>query len=151
MRVEIALADADRKRCDFDEFVVIDVRDCLFQPKTGRRRQHNSVVFAGCPNVCQFLALQRVDLQIIVSAMFADHHALVDFFARTNDGWLTTKVKSRLIANKEIPGTRVKVQTENGVVFLMGLVNRADADKAVAVAQQVYGVQKIVKVFEYLD
>ena len=73
------------------------------------------------------------------------------FFARTNDGWLTTKVKSRLIANKEIPGTRVKVQTENGVVFLMGLVNRADADKAVAVAQQVYGVQKIVKVFEYLD
>ena len=73
------------------------------------------------------------------------------FFARSNDAWLTTKVKSRLVANKEIPGTKIKVQTENGTVFLLGLVLRADADKAVTEAQKVYGVQKIVKVFEYLD
>ncbi len=71
--------------------------------------------------------------------------------ARTNDGWLTSKVKSRLVANKEINGSKIKVQTENGVVFLLGLVSRAQADRAVAVASKVYGLQKIVKVFEYTD
>ena len=71
--------------------------------------------------------------------------------ARTNDAWLTSKVKSRLIANKEVNGTRIKVQTENGTVFLLGLVSRAQADKAVAVTSNVYGLQKIVKVFEYTD
>lgn len=73
------------------------------------------------------------------------------FFARSNDAWLTTKVKSRLLAMKNIPGSKIKVQTENGVVYLLGLVNREDADNAVVEAQKVYGVQKIVKVFEYLD
>lgn len=73
------------------------------------------------------------------------------FFARSNDAWLTTKVKSRLVSTKDVPGTKIKVQTENSIVYLLGLVSRADADRAVAVAQKVYGVQKIVKVFEYLD
>ncbi|MEM7080220.1 MAG: BON domain-containing protein [Pseudomonadota bacterium] len=71
------------------------------------------------------------------------------FFARSNDGWLTSKVKSRLIAADDVNGTRIKVQTENGTVFLMGLVSRAEADRATEVARNVYGVQKIVKVFEY--
>jgi len=71
--------------------------------------------------------------------------------ARSNDAWLTTKVKTRLIASKRASGTKVKVQTENGVVYLMGLLPREDADIAVDVARKVYGVQKIVKVFEYLD
>ncbi len=73
------------------------------------------------------------------------------FFARSNDAWLTSKVKSRLIAAKEVSGTKIKVQTENGVVYLLGLVSREQADLAVNTATQVYGVQKIVKVFEYLN
>ncbi len=72
-------------------------------------------------------------------------------FARSNDGWLTSKVKSRLIAARETNGSKIKVQTENGVVYLMGLVSREQADAAVNVTRNVYGVQKIVKVFEYLD
>ena len=75
----------------------------------------------------------------------------ISFFARSNDTWLTSKVKSRLIANKEVSGLRIKVATEDGVVYLLGLVSREQADKAVTIAQKVYGVQKIVKVFEYLD
>ncbi len=70
--------------------------------------------------------------------------------ARTNDAWITTKVKSRLLANKEAVGRKIKVQTENGVVYLLGLITRQQAEDAVAVASDVYGVQKIVKVFEYL-
>ena len=71
--------------------------------------------------------------------------------ARTNDSWLTSKVKSRLVAKKDVVGTKIKVLTENGVVYLMGLVTRAQANAAVEVATNVYGIQKIVKVFEYLD
>ncbi len=71
--------------------------------------------------------------------------------ARSNDSWLTTKVKSRLVASPDAKGLKVKVVTENGVVYLMGLLSRAQADAVVSVTANVYGVQKIVKVFEYLD
>jgi len=75
----------------------------------------------------------------------------ISYLARSNDGWLTTKVKSKLIAAGDVPGRKVKVQTENGVVYLMGLLTRPEADAAVRVASTVFGVEKIVRVFEYLD
>lgn len=71
--------------------------------------------------------------------------------ARTNDNWLTTKVKSKLLANRDIESTRVTVITENGVVYLMGLVTRAEADAITSVASNTRGARKIVRVFEYLD
>jgi osmotically-inducible protein OsmY len=70
--------------------------------------------------------------------------------ARANDSWLTTKVKSRMLADAEVAARKVKVVTENGTVYLMGLLPREEADLAVEVARSVYGVQKIVKVFEYI-
>ena len=73
------------------------------------------------------------------------------FLARTNDTWLTSKVKSRLLINGEAPGWRTKVVTENGVVYLMGLLTHEEADAVVEQVQKVYGVQKIVKIIEYID
>ena len=75
----------------------------------------------------------------------------ISYVARTNDSWITTKVKTKLLANKDSHANRVKVVTENGVVYLLGTLPRAEADSAVDVARSVYGVQKIVKVFEYMD
>ncbi len=75
----------------------------------------------------------------------------ISYLARSNDSWLTGKVKSKLLAAKNAPARRVKVVTENGVVYLLGLLPRAQAEPVVEVARSVYGVQKIVKVFEYLD
>ena len=75
----------------------------------------------------------------------------ISYLARSNDGWLTTKVKTRLIANDNTPGRKIKVQTENGVVYLVGFLTRAEADAAVEVTKSIYGVQEIVRVFEYLD
>ena len=72
---------------------------------------------------------------------------------RSSDAWITTKVKSSLVG-LDIEGfdpTRVKVVTENGTVYLLGLVYHAEADAAVAEAQKVSGVQRVVKLFEYLD
>jgi osmotically-inducible protein OsmY len=75
----------------------------------------------------------------------------ISLVARSNDSWLTTKVKTRLLASSQAYGTKIKVVTENGVVYMLGLITRSQADIAVDVASEVYGVQKIVKVFEYLD
>ncbi len=69
--------------------------------------------------------------------------------ARTNDTWLKTKIKSRMFTSKTLDPFRIKVVVENGVVYLMGLVNQSEAQDAVDVAHKTYGVQKIVKVFEY--
>jgi osmotically-inducible protein OsmY len=75
----------------------------------------------------------------------------ISMVARTNDNWLTAKVKSRMLTASEVAGRKVKVVTENGTVYLMGILPRDQADLAVESARSVYGVQKIVKVFEYLD
>ncbi len=71
--------------------------------------------------------------------------------ARTNDSWLTTKVKTKLLANNGIAGSQIEVVTESGIVYLMGVVSRSAADKASTVASNTGGVIKVVRVFEYLD
>ena len=68
-----------------------------------------------------------------------------------NDAWITSKVKTRLAFNGDAPASRTKVVTENGVVYLFGLLTREEADAVVAQVQKVYGVQKIVKIIEYID
>lgn len=70
---------------------------------------------------------------------------------RTGDAWLTTRIKSALISNSEISGTRVKVVTENGVVYLMGLVSRKEAERVTEVAATTSGVKRVVRLFEFLD
>lgn len=70
---------------------------------------------------------------------------------RSSDTWITGKVKSLLIANENVPGRDIKVVTENGIVYLMGLIRRADADAATEVARNAGGVRKVVRIFEYVD
>ena len=71
--------------------------------------------------------------------------------SRANDSWLTTKIKSSLVAAENTDASRIKVVTENGVVFMMGLLTRAEADAAVDITRQIQGVQKVVKLFEYMN
>ncbi|EKT4466504.1 BON domain-containing protein [Pseudomonas juntendi] len=71
--------------------------------------------------------------------------------ARNNDAWLTTKIKAQMLGDANVPSTRIKVITENGIVYLLGLVTQQEANAATNVVQGVSGVQKIVKLFEYID
>lgn len=73
------------------------------------------------------------------------------YVVRTNDAWITAKVKAKLLANQELAGRRIKVVTENGAVYLMGLISRADADRAAEIARGTNGAQKVVRLFEYTD
>lgn len=71
--------------------------------------------------------------------------------SRANDSLITGKVKAKLLQSDDVQANVVKVVTEAGRVYLLGLVTRSEADAAVAAAQSVGGVTHIVKVFEYID
>ena len=70
---------------------------------------------------------------------------------RVNDRLLGTRVKAGLIGSEEVDADRIHVVMRNGVAYLMGLVSRVTGDSAAHVARNVPGIQKVVKVFEYVD
>jgi osmotically-inducible protein OsmY len=74
----------------------------------------------------------------------------ISMSTKTHDSWLTSKVKTQLLTADNISSNNIKVVTENGEVFLMGLVTDAEATAAVSIARNVSGVERVIKVFEYL-
>ena len=73
------------------------------------------------------------------------------FMTRSNDAYLTSKVKTLLVTAEGVPANSIKVTTEKGVVYLMGVVTTTEGDKATEVARNSSGVQKVVKVFDYVS
>lgn len=71
--------------------------------------------------------------------------------SRAGDSVITTKVKGRMVFDKAVDSNHIKVVTERGVVFLMGLVTHQESGAVVQLARQTSGVQKVVSLFEYLD
>ncbi|MFT4885889.1 MAG: osmotically-inducible protein OsmY [Pseudohongiellaceae bacterium] len=71
--------------------------------------------------------------------------------SRSNDAWIATKVRTLMLTNKEVPSDQIKVIAENGSIYLMGLINQKEGDRAANLARNVSGVTKVVKVFEYIN
>jgi osmotically-inducible protein OsmY len=71
--------------------------------------------------------------------------------ARTQDTYITTKVKTRLIEAGRFDANNVKVVTERSVVYLMGLVSREEGDAAAEITASTTDVARVVKLFEYMD
>lgn len=69
----------------------------------------------------------------------------------TNDSWITSKVKAKLLGTENLPSNQIKVVTENSVVYLMGLVKRQEGDLAAENTRTVGGIKRVVKLFEYID
>jgi osmotically-inducible protein OsmY len=69
---------------------------------------------------------------------------------RMKDTWITTKVKTDMLAAKGLQSTQIKVVTEDNVVYLLGLVTHSQGTLAADVASRVGDVQRVVKLFEYL-
>lgn len=105
---------------------------------TDALRQEAEQIVRGVPNV------RNVTNEIAVSA-------LTSFSSRSNDTYITSKVKVRMLDANKFSPNHVKVVTENGVVYLMGLVTRKEAEDAAEIARSTSGVQRVVKVFEYID
>lgn len=72
-------------------------------------------------------------------------------FSRANDTWLTSKVKTQLFAETKLDANRIKVISEYGNVYLMGIVTREEAQRATEIARNIGGVVRVVKVFEYTN
>jgi len=72
-----------------------------------------------------------------------------DLSARANDSYITSKVKGRFVEADKFPPNAVKVVTERRVVYLMGIVSRAEGTSAGEIAATTDGVARVVKVFEY--
>lgn len=68
---------------------------------------------------------------------------------RTSDSWITTKIRTEMLADQDLKSSTIKVVTENGVVYLMGIVSKDQADIAVDIARKVAGVQRVMKIFSY--
>lgn len=71
--------------------------------------------------------------------------------ARAKDAYITSKVKAEFIKKNLFPATYVKVVTEAGTVYLLGIVTRKEAEDASNLARHVSDVKQVVKVFEYID
>ncbi len=79
---------------------------------------------------------------------------LSSFATRSNDTLITTKIKSSLSNIKNLPGfdsTRIKVITESGVVYLLGLVHKQEANVSTEIARRESGVKQVVKIFEFIE
>jgi len=75
---------------------------------------------------------------------------LASLGSRSHDTYLTSSVKARFVGDQKFNPLHVKVVTEAGVVYLMGLVTRKEADEATHIARHVSGVKRVVRIFEYL-
>jgi len=71
--------------------------------------------------------------------------------SRAKDTFITSKVKAEFIKKNLFPATYVKVITEAGTVYLLGIVTRKEAEDATNLARNVSDVKQVVKVFEYID
>jgi osmotically-inducible protein OsmY len=67
---------------------------------------------------------------------------------RSNDAWITTKVKTAMLTTNGLQSTQVKVLTEDSTVYLLGIVTTTEAEQAVQVAKHIKGVKKVVKLFQ---
>jgi len=88
--------------------------------------------------------VRRVDDELAVGAV-------TTIGARSNDSYITSKVKARLVETNKVPANLVKVVTERQIVYLMGILSHAEADAAAQIAATTSGVMRVVKVFEYTD
>ena len=75
----------------------------------------------------------------------------ISFGTISNDTWITTKVRSQLLGSDKVKASNVKVTTENGEVFLIGKLTRAEAEAATNIARNVSGVKRVVKAFDYVN
>ena len=73
------------------------------------------------------------------------------FSTRSNDTWLTSKVRTALVNAQYVPSRTIAVTTDKGVVYLMGMVTQSEGDYAANAASSVGGITKVVKLFEIIS
>lgn len=130
----------DEKLAKFSNIIVVSLNGRVLligqTPTTEMRAQAESLVKP-------IQGVKKIHNQIRIGNM-------TGITTKTHDTWLTSKVKTMLLSEENVSANDIKVVTENSEVFLMGLVTEQEANLAADVARHVSGVEKVIKVFEYL-
>lgn len=114
---------------------------------------YNGVVLAVGQSPNQFLIDRAINILNGLEHVKKVHNQIklgtpASVSAKAKDVWLTTKVKSELLTDENIEGHNIKVVTENKEVYLMGLVTNDQATRAAEIASQIYGVERVITVFQ---
>jgi len=111
------------------------------------------LITGDAPNEDVKLGIERIVYSVLNVKKIANEvsvGALSNSGVRRTDAGITRDIKSGLNRKSLTSGT-VKLTTERGIVYLLGLVTHADADAASQIASTTNGVQKVARVFEYID
>ena len=114
---------------------------------------YNVLLTGEVPDAQSKAEIERIVMQIpqvkgVVNELQVAGHSTLS--SRGNDTYLTGRVKGAFVTEGKFSANHVKVVTESAVVYLLGLVTRQEADDATAIARSTSGVNKVVRVFEYL-
>ena len=114
---------------------------------------YNGVVLAVGQAPNQFLIDKAINIINTLQNVSKVHNQIklgtpADMSTKAKDTWITTKVKSELLTDDTVEGHNIKVVTENKEVYLMGLIAEEQANRAAEIAAQIYGVERVVKVFQ---
>jgi len=145
--IELKAYDAISKDTDLDKQSHISVTS------------YNGVVLMSGQTPTAEMRAQAEDFVRSVEKVKKVHNELTiaapsSFGTRSTDTWVTSKVKTNLFkvkGHENFDPTRVKVVTENGTVYLMGLLKQTEAEDVVNVVRKIGGVQRVVKIFEYIN
>jgi len=147
------------ERIEINASIELDSHDDIRNNSHFNVTAYNGMVLITGEAPTEILRDKIVDIVRRISGVKLVHNEVIiaipsSITSRSNDTLITTKVKSSLSRIRNLPGfdaTRVKVVTENGIVYLMGLLHRNEAHVATEVTRRESGVKQVVKVFEYIE
>ena len=116
---------------------------------------YNGIVLVSGEVLSEDLRQKVIDVVANIPDVRRVHNELVvadltSFESRSGDTWITSKVKSQMMGDKQLESNFVKVVTENDTVYLMGLVTEKEAEIAAEIARNVTDVKRVVTLFEYI-
>ena len=117
---------------------------------------YNTIVLVTGETPDENLRQQAIDIVSKIPKVSHVHNEITiaapsSLMSRSSDSLITSKIKTRLLAEKNVKSLSIKVVTDKGLVYLMGIVSRQEAETATEIARQMNGVQKVVILFEYID
>lgn len=145
-----------------DEIIELKAIDALSQDQEIWDQAHvnitsiNNIVLVTGEAPSEVLRKRVADLVSAIPKVRSVHNEMAiaapsSLLSRSSDALVTTKAKTAMLQHGTNLAGRTKVVTENGVIYLMGLMTRAEGEAATEIARRTGGVQRVVKVFEYLD
>ena len=115
---------------------------------------YNGIILITGETLTEQLKQQVYDLVRVIPKVRTIHNELIiaapsSLPSRSSDAWITSKVKAKITSDRQIDPFYIKVVTEHGIVYLMGIVKQSESDRAVSITSNSAGVQRVVKMFEY--